>query len=99
MNNLHPAYEEELRVKRVFHTDFTYCTEASKCFKGRNFMTPTIIGYTKSKGRVVEVSCGRNFDGDILFGVTFRTMSGERLENDPSTCVGSYEEVKELINV
>ncbi len=64
-------------------------------FKNSNFMTPDVVGYARKiiRCRVawVELSRGRGFEGEPIWGVTFRRADGgelfrepEGLEGDPS---------------
>jgi hypothetical protein len=62
-------------------------------FNGKNFMTPTIIGYYSRKmgSRVVhvELSKGYGIDDEPFYGVTFRRPDGKELWRtgaDPSRC-------------
>ncbi len=38
--------------------------------KGRNFMTPNVLGYYKIKNGAVELSTGKGFTDNMLYGVT-----------------------------
>lgn len=41
-------------------------------FRGTNVMTPNVLGYYKLNIGYAELSTGRGFDGNKLFGVTVR---------------------------
>ena len=68
-------------------------------FKGRNFMTPEVLGYTRGtwQGRTVwiEVSKGRGLIGDTIYGVTVRRANGAECDGgeDPSRMCRSEKEV------
>jgi len=60
-------------------------------FKGRNFMTPDLLGYARAKkpdakGLTVwvELSTGTGFEGEPIFGVTVRNAHGDHVSPDPS---------------
>jgi len=38
----------------------------------KNFMTPDVIGYQVKKNRVVEISEGRGFENEKIYGITVR---------------------------
>ena len=46
--------------------------------QGKNFMTPNIIEYRDTSRFLVELSQGRGFDQEPIFGVTIATLGGER---------------------
>ena len=57
-------------------------------FRGTNFMTPTVLAYYRGnhhgKSFYAELSEGTGMERQPIYGVTFRTSTGQRLELDPS---------------
>jgi hypothetical protein len=41
-------------------------------FRGRNFMTPDIVGYYKLRDGYAELSVGEGFTRETIYGVTVR---------------------------
>lgn len=67
-----------------------------KVVKGKNFITPYVIDYYEIKNGVCELSKGRGFFSDYLYGVTV-VQNG--IKNDEiSTCFQEEEEAKNYIN-
>ena len=66
----------------------------SRLFKGKNFVTPNIIGYYGNEDFAVELSTGEIFDAD-LYGVTI-IKKGETMY-DLNTCFRSKQAAKYYI--
>lgn len=66
-------------------------------FKGKNFMTPDIITYGKKGKFYYELSEGRGFNHEPIFGVTIRDENGERFDPDRSKLCHSLTEAKNYI--
>jgi len=65
-------------------------------FSGANFRTPYIIGYRYIKNKYkVELSHGRGFTDNKIYGVTVRTV--EEVRYDLSKCLHSMKEVEEYL--
>jgi hypothetical protein len=67
----------------------------SRIVKGRNFMTPALVGFFRLKAKpyvIVEVSMGE-FVGDDLIGVTVVDCAQRVNEHDLSRCVHSADEL------
>jgi len=69
--------------------------EFQSVLKGKNFMTPDILGYYKIKYGSVELSTGKGFSGGTMYGVT---VVKEGIHNhELSKCVHSKNEAIEYI--
>ena len=74
-------------------------------FKGRNFMTPVVLGFFRGVVRgetcFIELSRDDQEGGGPfgpMFGVTVRHPNGDRLEDDPSCCFSTKESALDFIN-
>ena len=63
---------------------------------GRNFMTPNVIEYRKITNGVAEISTGRGFSGQTIYGVTV-VRHGEH-DHDKSDIFYSMEDAERHIN-
>jgi hypothetical protein len=81
-------------------------TNIASLFKGSNFMTPDILRYGRSdehgKGaagrvRFYELSTGRGFKGEPIFGVTVRDSDGNRFDPDLSKMFFSRRAAEDYI--
>ena len=71
-------------------------------YKGRNFMTPTVTGYgSRQAGRYLyEISQGRGFKGERIYGVTVLERQNDdnyESNHDLSQCCHSKEEVRDVL--
>lgn len=67
----------------------------AKVVKGKNFMTPYLLGFAKIPGGVVEVTEGDKFAGDEMFGIT--VVRDGKQDHDASKCVHSHAEIDQYI--
>ncbi len=71
----------------------------SNIFKGRNFMTPDIIEYGHTKnGLKYELSEGRGFNNDKIFGVTVGNKLSTEVDHDKSDMFYSLQDARDYIN-
>ena len=71
--------------------------EAFAALGGTNFMTPSIIRYQDlDNGMLVELSKGRGFDNDPIFGVTVIDATGHQ-DHEASDMFHSQEEADKHI--
>lgn len=68
---------------------------AFKALKGKNFMTPDILDYGRTKSYFWELSTGRGMTNQPIFGVTVITHTGE--QTNLSNCFHSLESAKSHI--
>jgi len=59
-----------LALERVVKTTISDYKKSSFRFKGKNFMTPDVLGLIKVGVNNVEISYGRGFSNDWIIGVT-----------------------------
>lgn len=52
--------------------------EFTSVVKGKNFMTPDVSGYWISGNYICEVSHGRDFNNNLIYGVT--VVNGETMQ-------------------
>lgn len=71
--------------KTMFRND-QLSTEFSAVVKGKNFMTPHVVGFWASGDYVIELSKGNSFGGGRIYGVTVvnRETKERELELDQS---------------
>lgn len=60
----------------------------SVVFKGKNFITPNVIGYYQNGGIYAELSSGTGFLGNPVFGCTF-----QRLEDGKAICLDDLSQL------
>lgn len=60
--------------------------------KGSNFMTPNKISYHEIKNGAVELSSGKGFSGNTMYGVT--VVQNSKHNSDLSECF--YSEIKAM---
>jgi len=66
------------------------CNRPSGVFKGKNFMTPDVLGYWRVPGGYAELSKGAGFErGTTIYGVTCARPDGD----DPGLDAYRYEGV------
>lgn len=63
--------------------------------KGKNIMTPDIIGHYKIKNGAVEFSHGSGFMGGEMFGVTI--VRGGKMIHDENKCFDDRAEAEQYI--
>lgn len=64
--------------------------------KGKNFMTPNVIGYYKIKNGAAELSKGEGFTGSMMYGVT--VVKDNEHNHELSQAFSSEWKAKEYIN-
>jgi len=57
----------------------TYNIIPQGLFKGRNFITPTVLGYWNHNDIYAELSTGRDFNDNVVFGCTFEKLDGDKV--------------------
>ena len=70
-----------------------------KCFNGQpNFMTPRILNVGETDKYIYELSEGEGIERETIYGLTFLTKEGKRIEkNDPSQMVRTLHEASKII--
>lgn len=63
--------------------------------KGKNIITPNLIGYRKIPNGIVEITEGTGFSNEKVYGVT--VVQNGIHDHDKSKCCHSIEEVEEHI--
>lgn len=73
-------------------------TKAQEYWKtqGKNFMTNQVIEYIDTPRYLVELSQGRGFHDNDIFGVSVATQDGER-DHDLSHMYGSEQDARAYI--
>ncbi len=91
LDNLHPNDYRVITAKYAKMFNHVYPRKFGR--NGTNFMTPTVLGYVKVGGEIVEISYGTGFNHDPIFGVTFES------DDERDGCFFSLEEVAEHLGV
>ena len=70
-----------------------------KCFNGQpNFMTPRILNVGETDKYIYELSEGEGIERETIYGLTFLTKEGKRIEkNDPSQMLRTLHEASKII--
>lgn len=71
----------------------TLCFAFTDVVKGKNFMSPTLLGYVELRHGVAEITTGK-FMNLTMYGVTI-VLHGKK--SDLSQCVNSLEECVEVL--
>ncbi len=66
---------------------------AASLFRGRNFMTPSVLRYGWKGNFAFELSQGEGFKREAIFGVTVKTADGES-DYDKSAMFYSRDEAE-----
>lgn len=93
-----PSYQAFLDARSAFDRSGLLSHPPHGTFKGKNFVTPDVIGYAFCRPLRcwVELAWGPGMGHDAIFGVTFRRPNNVRPETDPSCCVYNFAEALEL---
>jgi hypothetical protein len=80
------------QIKREIDRHWEQYKTENKTFKGRNFITPNIIGRYEKDGKEIEISWGKGIFSDYLFGFTVHDKEGNTIEDD-SFCSDDYKDM------
>lgn len=69
-------------------------TEFRTVIKGKNFMTPHIVGFWAQGDYVIELSRGNSFDGGKMYGVTVVNRVTQERELDLDQSFNSLGQAK-----
>lgn len=88
---MHPS---DYRVaERTFEDKFGHYPKAPSFMKGKNIMTPNVLGIFFVAGTAVEISTGSGFDQRRIFGIT---VSGN---HELSQMCDNWEEIEQIIKL
>ncbi len=71
--------------------------EFQRIVKGKNFMTPTLVGFYYQGEYAVEISKGRGFYDDTIYGVTVVNTLTKEKEDELSHMFYSLAEAKAYV--
>ena len=77
----------------------TDAKEFTSVIKGKNFMTPDVNGYFISGNYICEVSHGRGFDNELIYGVTVVNGETMKAEHDLSKMFNKRKDAYNYVKV